>query len=101
MDTCHTWDGGYDLKNDLKGVLENFDEAIGLKYLKALHINDSKNELGSGKDRHELIGDGYIGLSALREIVYHPALKNLPKAMETVNEAFDKDKWISEMEKFN
>lgn len=83
MDTCHVWDGGYDIKNTLDDVLNEFDKIIGLKYLKALHINDSKNEIGSNKDRHENIGKGYIGLEALQKFVQHPKLKNLPKAIET------------------
>lgn len=83
MDTCHVWDAGYDIKNNLDNVLKEFDRVIGLEYLKALHINDSKNELNSHKDRHENIGDGYIGLNALKEFVHHPKLRNLPKALET------------------
>ncbi len=82
MDTCHVWDGGYDIR-DIDNVIDEFDRIIGLKYLKGLHINDSKNDIGSGKDRHENIGKGMIGLESLKNIVYHPKLKNLPKALET------------------
>ncbi len=97
IDTCHIWDAGYDIKNDLEGVLDEFDEIIGLKYLKALHINDSKNELGSGKDRHEAIGEGKVGLRALRAIVNHPKLKDLPKALETPYGKDDFKRWKNEM----
>lgn len=86
LDTCHVWDGGYDIANDLDGVLEEFDRDIGLGRLKALHINDSKNPLGSRKDRHACLGDGFIGLDALARIVNHPALKGLPMILETPNE---------------
>lgn len=98
MDTCHVWDAGYDIKDDLKGVLKEFDTVIGLNYLKALHINDSKNELGSNKDRHECIGKGHIGLKALKAIVNHPKLKDLPKALETPYGSDDFTKWKVEME---
>ncbi len=98
MDTCHVWDAGYDIKNDLEGVLEHFDEVIGLGYLKALHINDSKNELGSHKDRHECIGKGHIGLKALKALVNHPKLINLPKALETPYGNDDFRKWKDEIE---
>ncbi len=98
MDTCHVWDAGYDIKNDLNGVLKEFDNVIGLNYLKGLHINDSKNELSSNKDRHECIGDGYIGLEALRAFVNHPKLKDLPKALETPYGADDFRKWKNEIE---
>ncbi len=97
FDTCHVWDGGYDIKNDLPGVLDEFDKVIGLKYLLGLHINDSKNELGSGKDRHELIGKGYIGLKALHAVVNHPILRNLPKALETPYGKDDFRKWSREI----
>ncbi len=99
LDTCHVWDGGYDIKNDLSGVLKEFDNVIGLNYLLGLHINDSKNELGSGKDRHELIGKGYIGLEALHAVVNHPLLKNLPKALETPYGKDDFRKWSGEIQK--
>ncbi len=97
MDTCHVWDGGYDIKDDLKGVLNEFDNIIGLNYLKGLHINDSKNELGSNKDRHENIGKGNIGLKALREFVDHPKLRKLPKALETPYGKDDFKRWKEEI----
>ncbi len=97
LDTCHVWDAGYDIKTDLDGVLKKFDNVIGLKYLKALHINDSKNELGSNKDRHENIGDGFIGLKALKEIVNHPQLRDLPKALETPYVLGEYDIWKKEL----
>ncbi|MDF2720962.1 MAG: endonuclease [Paenibacillus sp.] len=83
LDTCHVHDAGYDIVDDFDGVLNEFDRIIGLKRLKVLHINDSKNERGSRKDRHENIGHGYIGLHALDYIVHHPQLKALPKLLET------------------
>jgi deoxyribonuclease-4 len=86
LDTCHIWDGGYDIINDLDGVLDRFDRTIGLHRLKAIHLNDSKNPCGSHKDRHEKIGQGQIGLAAFEAIVRHPALKDLPFFLETPNE---------------
>ena len=86
LDTCHVWDAGYDIVNDLDGVLEEFDRVIGLKKLKAIHINDSLNERGSHKDRHARIGEGYLGLDTFRAIVNHPALRGLPMVLETPNE---------------
>ena len=86
LDTCHVFDGGYDIVNDLDGVLAQFDRIIGLGRLKAIHLNDSKNPLGSRKDRHEKIGDGFIGLDAFARIVNHPALRDLPFYLETPNE---------------
>ena len=86
LDTCHISDGGYDVVNDLDGVLEQFDRVIGLERLKAVHLNDSKNPLGAHKDRHEKIGEGYIGLEAMERIINHPALRNLPFFLETPNE---------------
>ena len=86
LDTCHVHDAGYDLVNDLDGVLTEFDRVIGLSRLRALHINDSKNPCGAHKDRHEVIGGGYIGLEALRRVVWHPALAGLPMVLETPNE---------------
>ena len=83
LDTCHVWDGGYDVVNDLDGVLKVFDKVIGLERLKAIHINDSMNICGSHKDRHEKIGKGKIGLEAFRRIVNHPKLKDLPFYLET------------------
>lgn len=86
MDTCHVFDAGYDIANDLDGVLAEFDRVIGLGRLKALHINDSKNPCGSHKDRHAVIGGGMIGEAALRRVVCHPALRGLPMVLETPNE---------------
>ena len=86
LDTCHVHDGGYDIVNDLEGVLEEFDRVIGLDKLKAIHLNDSKNPLASHKDRHEVIGGGSIGLEAFTRIINHPALKGLPFYLETPNE---------------
>ncbi len=83
FDTCHTHDAGYDVINDFDGVLDEFDRIIGLDRLKVLHVNDSKNVRGAGKDRHENIGFGHIGFDALRYIVHHPQLEDLPKILET------------------
>lgn len=83
FDTCHTHDAGYTIVQDFDGVLEEFDRTIGLDRLKVLHINDSKNECGARKDRHENIGFGKIGFDALKEIVHHPQLKHVPKILET------------------
>lgn len=86
LDTCHVYDGGYDIVNDLDGVLAQFDKIIGLDRLKAIHINDSKNPFASHKDRHEKIGDGSIGAEAFERIINHPALRDLPFYLETPNE---------------
>ncbi len=83
LDTCHIWDGGYNVAEDLDGVLEEFDHTIGLERLKAVHLNDSKNPLGSHKDRHEKIGEGCIGFDALARVASHPALRDLPFFLET------------------
>lgn len=83
IDTCHIWDGGYDIVNNLQGVLDEFDNIIGMKYLKAIHINDSLNEKGSHKDRHALIGKGYIGINAFTRIINHNYLCTLPFYLET------------------
>ena len=83
LDTCHVWDGGYDIVNDLDGVLKEFDGIVGLERLKAIHINDSMNVLAAHKDRHEKIGKGKIGLEAFRRIVNHPKLRDLPFYLET------------------
>ena len=83
LDTCHIWDGGYDIVGDLDGVLEKFDRAVGIDKLKAIHINDSLNDLGARKDRHAKIGKGKIGLDAFAAIVNHPQLKGLPFYLET------------------
>ena len=86
LDTCHVYDGGYDIVNDLDGVLWEFDRVIGLNRLKALHLNDSKNPFASHKDRHECIGKGSLGLETFRAIVNHPALRDKPMILETPNE---------------
>lgn len=86
LDTCHVYDAGYDIVNDLDGVLSEFDSIIGLDRLKAIHINDSKNIFASHKDRHEKIGEGNIGLDAFKRIINHEALRNLPFFLETPNE---------------
>ena len=86
LDTCHVHDAGYDIVNNLDGVLEEFDRVIGLDRLKAIHINDSKNPFESHKDRHEKIGEGSIGLEAMIRIINHPSLCNLPFYLETPNE---------------
>lgn len=86
LDTCHVWDGGYDVVSDLDGVLDEFDRVIGLDRLRALHLNDSKNPRGSHKDRHERIGEGCIGAEAFRAVVTNPRLRDLPMILETPNE---------------
>ena len=86
LDTCHVYDAGYDIVNDLDGVLKSFDEIIGLNRLKAIHLNDSKNPFESHKDRHEKIGEGSIGTESFKQIINHPALRNLPFYLETPNE---------------
>lgn len=84
LDTCHVFDSGYDIVNDLEGVLEHFDAVIGLERLRAVHLNDSKNPFGSRKDRHECIGQGHIGQEAFARIINHPALRDLPFYLETL-----------------
>jgi deoxyribonuclease-4 len=86
LDTCHVFDAGYDIVNDLEGVLEEFDRAIGLDKLCAIHLNDSKNLMGSKKDRHERLGEGHIGLNTFVQIINHPKLRHLPFYLETPNE---------------
>ncbi|MBO4354143.1 MAG: deoxyribonuclease IV [Clostridia bacterium] len=86
LDTCHVWDGGYDIVNDLDGVLAEFDRVIGLDRLKAIHLNDSLNNLGAHKDRHARIGEGKIGFEALCRVINHPALRELPFILETPND---------------
>lgn len=86
LDTCHVYDGGYDLKNNLDGVITEFDNIIGLNRLRAVHLNDSKFGLGSHKDRHAKIGEGELGLDAIVRIINHPALRNLPFYLETPND---------------
>lgn len=91
FDTCHTHDSGYNIVEDFDGVLEEFDRMIGLDRLKVLHINDSKNECGMKKDRHENIGFGHIGFKALNYIVHHPQLQDIPKILETPYVGEDKN----------
>ena len=86
LDTCHVHDGGYDIVNNLDGVLDEFDRVIGIDRLRAIHLNDSKNPCGSHKDRHERIGEGFIGIDAFERIVTHPQLRDLPFILETPNE---------------
>ena len=86
LDTCHVWEGGYDIVGDLDGVLRQFDENIGLDKLLAVHLNDSKNDCGAAKDRHEKLGQGHIGPDALRAVVTHPLLQDRPFILETPND---------------
>ena len=86
LDTCHIYDGGYDIVNDLDAVIKQFDDIIGLEKLKAIHLNDTKNPFASHKDRHEKIGEGHLGLDAIGKVINHPKLKNLPFYLETPNE---------------
>mgnify|MGYP005748489047 FL=1 len=91
FDTCHTHDAGYDIVHDFDGVLDQFDKLVGIDRIKVLHINDSKNERGARKDRHENIGFGHIGYDALHHIVHHPQLKDVPKILETPYVGEDKN----------
>lgn len=91
FDTCHTNDAGYNVKEDFDGVLNEFDKIVGVDRIKVLHINDSKNPMGAGKDRHENIGFGYIGFDALNYIVHHPQLNEIPKILETPFVGSDKN----------
>lgn len=86
LDTCHVWDAGYDIVHDLDGVLQNFDEIIGLDRLCAVHFNDSMNDCGAHKDRHQKIGEGKIGADALLAVAYHPLLAGRPFILETPND---------------
>ncbi len=95
LDTCHVWDAGYDIVGDLDGVLRRFDSEIGLDRLRAIHLNDSKNPLGSRKDRHARIGEGHIGLDALARVVRHPLLRDLPFYLETPQD--DLSGWAEEI----
>ena len=94
LDTCHVWDGGYDIVHDLDGVLNDFDHIIGLERLKVIHLNDSLNDCGSHKDRHARIGEGKIGMEALVHIIKHPALREIPFILETPN---DDSGWTEEI----
>lgn len=95
LDTCHVYDAGYDIVNNLDKVLDEFDKVIGLDRLKAIHINDSKNTFESHKDRHEKIGEGSIGIEAFKRIINHPKLRNLPFYLETPNELDGYEKEIA------
>jgi deoxyribonuclease-4 len=86
LDTCHVYDAGYDIVNDLDGVLAEFDRIVGLDRLCALHLNDSRNPISSHKDRHECIGQGSLGFDTFRSIVNHPKLRGKPMILETPNE---------------
>lgn len=86
LDTCHVYDAGYDIVNDLDGVLDEFDAVLGLDRLKAIHMNDSKNTFESHKDRHEKIGEGSLGFETMVKVINHPKLKGLPIILETPNE---------------
>lgn len=86
LDTCHIYDAGYDIVNDLDGVLDEFDHVIGLDKLYAIHLNDSKNPLSSHKDRHEKLGEGSLGLESFEKVINHPKLRHLPFYLETPNE---------------
>ena len=94
LDTCHIFDGGYDIVSDLDGVLAQFDKIIGLERLKAVHLNDSLNICGSHKDRHAKFGEGQFGLDALVNVVCHPALEGIPFILETPN---DDEGWKREV----
>lgn len=95
LDTCHVYDGGYDIVNDLDGVLTEFDRIIGLNRLKAIHLNDTKNPFESHKDRHEKIGDGFLGIDAITRIINHEKLKDLPFFLETPNDIDGYEREIS------
>ncbi|MBQ2981794.1 MAG: deoxyribonuclease IV [Lachnospiraceae bacterium] len=86
LDTCHIWDGGYDIVNKLDEVIAEFDRVIGLDRLKAIHLNDSMNDIDTHKDRHEKIGQGHLGIDAITRIINHPALKDKPFILETPND---------------
>ena len=83
FDTCHTHDAGYDVKNDFNGVMKHFDEVVGKKYISVFHVNDSKNDKGAAKDRHENFGFGYLGFDSLLKVIYHPDFLTIPKILET------------------
>lgn len=97
LDTCHVWDGGYDIVTNLENVLEEFDRVVGLSRLRAIHLNDSKNPCGAHKDRHEKIGEGHIGFEALAAITQHPALSHLPFYLETPQDNLEG--WANEIER--
>ncbi len=99
LDTCHIFEAGYDIVNDLDGVLEEFDKVVGLHKLQAIHINDSKNPLGARKDRHEKIGEGSLGIETFERIVNYPVLQNIPMYLETPNELDGYEKEIKILRK--
>jgi deoxyribonuclease-4 len=99
LDTCHVYDAGYDIVNDLDGVFEKFDRIIGLERLQAIHLNDSKNPFNSRKDRHETIGNGFIGTDTFKKIINHPKLRDLPFYLETPNELPEYKKEIELLKK--
>lgn len=99
LDTCHVSDAGYDIINDLDGVLNEFDKIIGLDKLKAIHINDSMNPIGAHKDRHQKIGQGTLGINTFEKIINHPKLRNLPFYLETPNEIDGYEKEIELLKK--
>jgi deoxyribonuclease-4 len=86
LDTCHVYDAGYDVARDLNGVLQRFDDCIGLDRLRAVHLNDDKNVMGSHKDRHEKIGEGTLGIEFFEQVINHPRLRKLPFFLETPND---------------
>jgi len=86
LDTCHIYDAGYDIRENLNHVLEDFNKTVGLDRLYAIHLNDSKNPMGSGKDRHENIGEGSLGIETISSVINHPLLRNLPFYLETPND---------------
>jgi deoxyribonuclease-4 len=97
LDTCHVYDAGYDIVNNLEGVLDEFDQLIGLDKLMAIHLNDSKNSFESHKDRHEKLGEGSIGMEAIERIINHPKLRHLPFFLETPNEIDGYEKEIKDL----
>lgn len=99
LDTCHVWDAGYNVKDDISKVLEEFNNIIGINYLKAVHLNDSKNPKASHKDRHEKLGLGFIGWEGIQKIVTSPLMKNLPFCLETPNDLIGYEKEIIEVKK--
>ena len=101
LDTCHVNDAGYDIAGDLDAVLEAFDREIGLERLRALHLNDSKNPLGAHKDRHEKLGEGYLGIETFYRIIEHPALRSLPMILETPNELPGYEAEIARLRKYD
>ncbi len=100
LDTCHVYDGGYDIVNNLDGVLKEFDDVIGLDRLKAIHLNDSKNPFASHKDRHEIIGGGSLGIEAITRIINHPLLREIPFFLETPNDIDGYQKEIELLKSF-